>query len=60
MYYPILNRSGSVPVTEPKNEVISILPYEMEEIEGPEYVSMKGWNNVADITSTEQIPVRIK
>jgi adenylosuccinate synthase len=43
-----------------KNEVINILPYEMEEIEGPEYVSMKGWKNVADITTKEQIPVELR
>ena len=43
-----------------KNEVIGFLPYEMEEIEGPEYVSMKGWKNVADITTKEQIPVELR
>jgi adenylosuccinate synthase len=43
-----------------KKEVINILPYEMEEIEGPEYVSMKGWKNVADITTKEQIPVELR
>ena len=43
-----------------KNEVIGFLPYEMEEIDGPEYVSMKGWKNVADITTKEQIPVELR
>ena len=43
-----------------KNEILSILPYEMEEIEGPRYVSMKGWKNVADITTKEQIPVELR
>jgi adenylosuccinate synthase len=43
-----------------KNEVINILPYEMEEIVGPEYVSMKGWKDVADITTKEQIPVELQ
>jgi len=43
-----------------KKGVINILPYEMEEIEGPEYVSMKGWKNVADITTKEQIPAELR
>jgi len=43
-----------------KNAVIDILPYEMEEIEGPEYISMKGWKNIADITTKEQIPVELR
>jgi adenylosuccinate synthase len=43
-----------------KNEVIGILPYEMDEIKGPEYVTMKGWQNIADVTTREQIPVELR
>jgi adenylosuccinate synthase len=42
-----------------KNEVTGILPYEMEEIEGAEYVNMKGWKDVNGITSREQIPAEL-